>query len=259
MHPPPPMHPKIPPDNGFGSPEVWQMKGEHSASLLSSSLRPHLGSLTTREKGHPTLRTPEEGGGLALLHGSFGTRGTQPHAALASKAPSGPRRAHAQARVQDRGQLPRPLAFCPWAASLCLRPFGRNGAWCQHLYWQKGQVIGHQLIQGRQFRWGVGVSLPQQTLSLQTPPLRPLSSAATFACHCPPAGQQGLQAWSRPGCHLLPSSTRVLPDEPKLRHFQSVPTRGFWDFYGCPPNPGPSSPRSLCLGANASEDPSQVD
>lgn len=50
-----------------------------------------------------------------LLHGSFGTRGTQPHAPLASKAPSGPRRAHTQAVFSTADSAPTPGAL-PWGS-----------------------------------------------------------------------------------------------------------------------------------------------
>lgn len=193
-----------------------------------------------------------------LLHGSFGTRGTQPHAALASKAPSGPRRAHAQARVQHRGQRPDPWRSAPGQRPWCLQPLGRNGAWCQHLYWQKGQVIGHQLIQGRQFRWGVGgCPCPSRPCPSRLP-LEATVLSSHFACHCPSLqGSRGSRLDPALGGHLPSLSTRVLPDaELQAQAFSVSAHQRLLGFLWMPPQPRvPGSPRSLCLGVNAQKTP----
>lgn len=88
--------------------------------------------------------------------------------------------------------------------------------------------------------------------------MRPLSSAATFAHHCPSLqGSRGSRLDPAPGGHLLSLSTRVLPDAgSKLRHFQISAHQGLLGFLWMPPQPRvPGSPRSLCLGANAQKTP----
>ena len=215
----------------------------------------------TRERA-PHTQDTSEGRGPGLPHGSFGTRGTQPHAALASRAPSAPRRTHAQARVQHRGQRRG-----PWRPASGQRAPVPAGLW-PHRRVEPASLTAQRtgnrpLADDREDSSG-GVSggcpCPSRPCASRLP-LEVSVLVSHFARHCPSCGASGapglIQPWMTTSPPCPPGSCQM--QSSKLRHFQSALTRGFWDFYGFRPTPPRGTPKVPLSRGESSEDPSQVD
>ena len=153
-------------------------------------------------------------------------------------------------RLQDRGErtprpcsaprtVPRPLALCLGAASPVPAAL-----------WPHRRVVPASLMAqrtgnqppadtGKTVQMGCrgGVLAPADPVPPDSP-LRPLSSPATLPVTVHPCRAAGVASLILPRMATSPpcppGSCRT--QSSKLRHFQSVLTRDFWDFYGFPPS-----------------------
>ena len=181
---------------------------------------------------------------------------------MASRAPSGPRRTHAQARVQHRGQRPG-----PW------RPASRQRAPVPAGLWPHQRVVSASLMAQRTgnrppaddredssggVSGGGGLCPCPSRPCPSRLPLEVSVLVSHFARHCPSLrGSRGSRLDPALDGHLPSLSSRVLPDaELQAQAFSVSAHQRLLGFLWIPPHPPPRErPRSLCLGVNAQKTP----